>query len=161
MIQGRVLALDVGEKRIGVATCDPSGIVVRTVGVVQATPRERALAELQRIAKDEEAVLFVVGLPLTLRGEHGPQAQRVMAFVDDLKAAIALPVEMRDERFTSVEAERIIEERGGKRRAKGKQRRRGEVDEVAAALILQDYLQEQESLRNRRRYDDEAFENEG
>ena len=160
MIQGRVLALDVGEKRIGVATCDPSGIVVRTVGVVQATPRERALAELQRIAKDEEAVLFVVGLPLTLRGEHGPQAQRVMAFVDDLKAAIALPVEMRDERFTSVEAERIIEERGGKRR-KSKQRRRGEVDEVAAALILQDYLQEQESLRNRRRYDDEAFENEG
>lgn len=154
MIEGRVLALDVGEKRIGVATCDPSGIVVRTVGVVQAEPRERALAELQRLAKEEEAVLFVIGLPLTLRGEHGPQAQRVMGFVEALQQVIALPVVMRDERFTSVEAERIIEERGGKRRPKHK-RRRGEVDEVAAALILQDYLQEQESLRNRRRYEDD------
>lgn len=157
MIEGRVLALDVGEKRIGVATCDPSGIVVRTVGVVQADPRERALAELQRLAKEEEAVLFVVGLPLTLRGEHGPQAQRVMVFVEALQQAVGLPVVMRDERFTSVEAERIIEERGGKRRPKHK-RRRGEVDEVAAALILQDYLQEQESLRNRRRYEDTDLE---
>jgi putative Holliday junction resolvase len=79
MNQGRIIALDVGERRIGVAACDPSGIVVRAVGIVQAEPRERALAELQRIVKDEEAVLIIVGLPLTLRGEHGPQAQRVTA----------------------------------------------------------------------------------
>ena len=149
MNQGRIIALDVGERRIGVAACDPSGIVVRAVGIVQAEPRERALAELQRIVKDEEAVLIIVGLPLTLRGEHGPQAQRVTAFVETLQAVVALPIVLRDERYTSVEAERIIEERGGKR----KKRRRGEVDEVAATLILQDYLNEQYVQRPRLRDD--------
>lgn len=158
MIGGRIVALDVGEKRIGVATCDPSGIVVRTVGVVQAEPRERAIAELQRIVRDEEAVLVLVGLPLTLRSEHGPQAQRVSAFADVLKAALSVPIEFRDERYTSVEAERIISERGSKRR-KGKAQRRGEVDEVAAALILQDYLQERAMHRARQRAEkDEPFD---
>lgn len=149
MVNGRIIALDVGERRIGVATCDPSGIVVRPVGVVQAEPRERALAELQRIVHDEEAVLIVVGLPLTLRGEHGPQAQRVAAFVEALKGVLTIPVQMRDERYTSVEAQRIISERnerGGKR--KKQKQRRGEVDEIAAALILQDYLQELQSRRS-------------
>lgn len=140
MIKGRILALDVGNRRIGVATCDPSGIVVRPVGVVQAEPRERALAELQRIVHDEEAVAIVVGLPLTLRGEHGPQAQRVTEFAEALKGVVSIPLVMRDERYTSVEAQRIIDERGGKR--KKQKQRRGEVDEIAAALILQDYLQE-------------------
>jgi len=154
MNQGRIIALDVGERRIGVAACDPSGIVVRAVGIVQAEPRERALAELQRIVKDEEAVLIIVGLPLTLRGEHGPQAQRVTAFVEALQAVVALPIVLRDERYTSVEAERIIEERGGKR----KKRRRGEVDEVAATLILQDYLNEQYVQRSHPRDDTDGLD---
>lgn len=137
-MNGRIIALDVGEKRIGVAACDPMGIVVRPVGVVQAEPRERALAELQRIVHDEEAVTIVVGLPLTLRGEEGPQAKRVLDFVEALKGVLTIPFVMRDERYTSVEAQRIIDERGGKR----KKQRRGEVDEIAATLILQDYLNE-------------------
>ena len=137
-MNGRMIALDVGEKRIGVAACDPMGIVVRPVGVVQAEPRERALAELQRIVHDEEAVTIVVGLPLTLRGEEGPQAKRVLDFVEALKGVLTIPFVMRDERYTSVEAQRIIDERGGKR----KKQRRGEVDEIAATLILQDYLNE-------------------
>jgi putative Holliday junction resolvase len=145
MVNGRIIALDVGERRIGVAVCDPSGIVVRPVGVVQAEPRERALAELQRIVHDEEAVLIVVGLPLTLRGEHGPQAQRVAEFVEAVKGVVSIPLVLRDERYTSVEAQRIIEERGGKR--KKQKRRRGEVDEIAASLILQDYLQEVQMQR--------------
>ncbi|MDP9309781.1 MAG: Holliday junction resolvase RuvX [Chloroflexota bacterium] len=149
-MNGRVVALDVGDKRIGVAACDPSGIVVRAVGVVQAEPQTQALAEIQRIVNAEEAVLILVGLPLTLRGEHGPQAQRVTAFADALRQVVAVPLVFRDERFTSVEAERIIEARGGKRK---KNRRRGEVDEVAATLILQDYLTEQEFQRPRS-YDD-------
>jgi putative Holliday junction resolvase len=157
-MNGRIVALDVGEKRIGVAACDPSGIVVRTAGVVQAEPRERALNELQRIVADEEAVLVLVGLPLTLRGEQGPQAQRVMAFVDALRAVISVPFEFRDERFTSVEAERIIEERGGKRRKKdSRNKQRGEIDQVAASLILQDYLNEQQIQRARPAYDDDLL----
>lgn len=148
MSAGRVVALDVGERRIGVAACDPMGIVVRAVGVVQAEPRERALADIAKIVQDEEAVLLVIGLPLTLRGENGPQAQRVMAFAEALAQVIKVPQVFRDERFTSVEAQRIIEERGGKRKKK-KTQRRGEVDEVAATLILQDYLSEQEIQRSR------------
>jgi putative holliday junction resolvase len=148
-MNGRILALDIGEKRIGVATCDPLGIVVRPVGVVAAEVRERALADIKKIVQDEEAVLIIAGLPLTLRGEEGPQAQRVLGFVEALRAAVDVPIELRDERYTSTEAERIIEERGGKR----KKRRRGEVDEIAATLILQDYLNEQQ-MRQPRRYND-------
>lgn len=142
-MKGRIIALDVGDKRIGVATCDPMGIVVRPVGVVQAEPRERALVEIQRIVHDEEAVAIVVGLPLTLRGEEGPQAKRVLDFVEALKGVLTIPFVMRDERYTSVEAQRIIDERGGKR----KKQRRGEVDEIAATLILQDYLNELQMQR--------------
>lgn len=143
MMRGRIIALDVGDKRIGVAACDPSGIVVRPAGVVQAEPRERALAEIQRIVRDEEAVTIVVGLPLTLRGEEGPQAKRVLDFVESLKGVLTIPFVLRDERYTSVEAQRIIDDRGGKR----KKQRRGEVDEIAATLILQDYLNELQMQR--------------
>jgi putative Holliday junction resolvase len=144
-MNGRVIALDIGEKRIGVATCDPLRITVRPVGVVQAEPKERALAELQRIVRDEEAVLIVAGLPLTLRGEKGPQARRVLDFIESLRDVVDVPIELRDERYTSAEAERIIAERGGKR----KKRKRGDVDEIAATLILQDYLTEQQIQRAR------------
>ncbi len=144
-MNGRVIALDIGERRIGVAACDPLRITVRPVGVVQAAPRERALAELQRIARDEEAVLIIVGLPLTLRGEEGLQARRVLEFVESLRGVVDVPIELRDERYTSAEAERIIAERGGKR----KKRKVGEVDEIAATLILQDYLNEHQFRRVR------------
>lgn len=142
---GRIVALDVGERRIGVAVSDPSGLFVRGAGVVPADPRERAIAELGRIVADEQAVLLVIGLPLTLRGEEGPQAQRVLAFAGALQQAVPLPQILRDERYTSVEAKRIIEERGGGRRSKKKRRNqpaKGEVDELAARLILEDYLSE-------------------
>ncbi len=143
-MMGRIVALDIGERRIGVAVSDPSGIVVRSAGVVKAESRAHALAELQRIVREEEAVLLVVGLPLTLRGERGPQAQRVMEFVEALRAVVPVPLALIDERFTSSEAERIIREYGSKR----DKRRREAVDEIAAKLILEDYLQEQR-LKNR------------
>jgi putative Holliday junction resolvase len=138
---GRIIALDVGSRRIGVAACDPHGIVVRAVGVVRADLRAQALAEIQRIVQHEEAVLVVVGLPLTLRGEHGPQAQRVLAFAAELEKTLPVPLVFVDERYTSVEAKRIIKEHGTKRQ----KRRRESVDEVAAVLILEDFLQERRS----------------
>jgi len=145
-MNGRIVALDVGERRIGVAVSDPSGLVVRGAGVVLADPRERAIAELGRIVADEQAVLLVIGLPLTLRGEQGPQAQRVLAFAEALHQAVPVAQVLRDERYTSVEAKRIIEERGGGRRSKKKRRNqppKGAVDELAAKLILEDFLSEQ------------------
>ena len=136
---GRVVALDVGSRRIGIAACDPYGIVVRPVGVVSAKVQAQALSEIERIVRDEEARLVVIGLPLTLRGEEGPQAQLVLAFAAELEKRIAVPLAFVDERYTSVEATRIIKEHGTKRQ----KRRRERVDEVAAMLILEDFLQQQ------------------
>lgn len=150
-MNGRVIALDIGERRIGIAACDPYRIVVSTLGVVKAEPRERALAQLQRIVRDEEAALVVVGLPLTLRGEHGPQAKQVLAFAEELRAIINVPVVFYDERFTSSEAERLIQEYGSKR----DKHRREAVDEMAARLILEDYLHEQRIKQARMSENDE------
>jgi putative Holliday junction resolvase len=138
---GRIVALDVGSRRIGVASCDPHGIVVGPVGVVAAKVPAHALDQIAKIVQDEEARLLVVGLPLTLRGEHGPQAQRVLAFAAELEKRLAVPIVFVDERYTSVEAERIIKEHGTKRQ----KRRRESVDEVAAMLILEDFLLQQQA----------------
>lgn len=136
---GRIVCLDVGTKRIGVAACDPTRTVARIVGVVQAQPAERAIREIVRILVEEEAVELVVGMPWTLEGEIGPQAQRVLDFVEKLRPAVTIPITYYDERLTSSEAERLLNEQGGFTK---EQRRRGVVDELAALLILEDYLQE-------------------
>ena len=138
--RGRIVALDIGSKRIGVAACDPHRLVTRAVGVVPAEPLGRALQQIEAIVRDEEAVLVLVGYPLTLRGEVGPQAQRVEAVVEQLRAALPIPVELYDERLTSSEAHRILSEQRPVTRA---DRQRGVVDQLAARLILDDYLQEQ------------------
>ncbi len=136
---GRIVALDVGTKRIGVAACDPTRTLVRVVGMVPARPIERAITAINRILRDEEAVELVIGLPWTLEGEIGPQAQRVIDFVDRLRPSIQIPITFYDERLTSAEAERLLNEQGGFSR---EDRRKGRVDEIAAGLILEDYLQE-------------------
>ena len=137
---GRIVALDIGAKRIGVATCDPSRIVTRIVGVVHTPPVDKALKRIVEILREEEAVLILVGYPLTLRGEVGPQAQRIDAFVEQLRGATTVPIELYDERFTSSEARRVLEEQ---RPLTREERRQGRVDELAARLLLDDYLQEQ------------------
>ena len=134
---GRIVALDIGSQRIGVAACDPYRIVTRTAGMVRAEPLENAIKRIVEIVRDEEAVLVVVGYPLTLRGEVGPQAKRIDAFVERLCEALDVPIERYDERLTSSEARRILEEQGPLTR---EDRRRGVVDQLAARLLLEDYL---------------------
>ena len=136
---GRVVALDVGSKRIGVAACDPDRIVTRSAGVVRGEPVAEAIAAIARLVRDEEAVLVIVGHPLTLRGEVGPQAQRIEAFVEQLRGALPVPVELYDERLTSSEAQRLLEE---ERPVSREERRKGLIDQLAARLLLDDYLQE-------------------
>ncbi len=136
---GRVLALDVGAKRIGVAACDPDRIVTRSAGVVRGEPVAEAIAAIARLVRDEEAVLVIVGYPLTLRGEVGPQAQRIEAFVEQLRGTLPVPVELYDERLTSSEAQRLLEE---ERPVSREERRKGLIDQLAARLLLDDYLQE-------------------
>ncbi len=98
----KVLALDYGAARTGVAVSDPSGTIARPLGVVERAGSEAGIERLAELVRSEGAERVVVGLPLTLRGEHGVQARETEAFVEALRAAVDVPVESYDERFTTV-----------------------------------------------------------
>jgi putative Holliday junction resolvase len=117
----KILALDYGSARTGVAVSDPTGTLARPVTIVQRATTDAGFAELLRTIAVEEPELVVVGMPLTLRGEEGEQAKETAAFVERLTAAIDVPVETYDERFTSVLA--------------------GGDDARAAAHLLSSYLE--------------------
>ncbi len=97
----KVVAVDYGSARTGVAVSDPSGTIARPLGVVERAGSEAGLAKLAELIRDESAERVVVGLPLTLRGEHGAQARETEAFVAALRGAVDVPVESFDERFTT------------------------------------------------------------
>ena len=122
----RVLALDYGAARTGVAVSDASGTLARPVGVVRKAATEAGLGELARLVAEHEAEVVLVGLPLTLRGEHGKQAAETEAFVEELRALLSVPVETADERCTTALAQRF----GGN----------APEDAVAAAHLLQGWL---------------------
>lgn len=131
----RMLALDVGERRIGVAVSDPSGLIAQPLLVIDRRGARADLARIAALVAEQSADRIVVGYPLTLGGTSGVQAQRVDRFVEQLRAAVPVEVVTADERLSTVAAERSLLE-GGLRRA----RRRQVRDAVAAALILQGYL---------------------
>lgn len=97
----KVLALDFGSARTGVAVSDPTGSVARPVGVVEDAASEQGIARVLALARDEGVELIVVGLPITLRGERGAQAKETERFVESLRAATDVPVDSFDERFTT------------------------------------------------------------
>jgi putative Holliday junction resolvase len=97
----KVLALDYGSARTGVAVSDPTGTLARPLGVVERASTEDGLAEIARLAREEVAERIVVGLPLTLRGTRGEQAAETERFVEALRGSVDLPVELFDERFTT------------------------------------------------------------
>ena len=97
----KVLALDYGPARTGVAVSDPTGTLARPVGVVERAASKTGLARLVELVRAEEPERIVVGLPLTLRGEHGEQARETERFVQALRAVVDVPVESLDERFTT------------------------------------------------------------
>lgn len=130
----RVLALDLGERRIGVAVSDPTGTVARPVGVVERKSRAEDFATIARLVAEYGAERVVIGRPLTLRGEVGPQARWVEAYAQALAEALPVPVELWDERYTTATAEEIW-------RTARPRKKRGGVDAVAAAVILQGYLE--------------------
>lgn len=128
----KVLALDYGSARTGVAVSDPTGTVARPLGVVERAASEEGITRLVELARAEDVEHVVVGLPLTLRGEHGAQAKETARFVELLRDAIDLPVESFDERFTT----KLAEETG---RGRAEQSSVAE-DAVAAAHLLTTYL---------------------
>lgn len=130
---GRILALDWGKRRIGLAVCDELGLTVRGLETLIRSNREADLAALEAVAREQEARALVVGRPLELDGAVGKSARQAEQFARTLARRLALPLELHDERLTSREAESILQQRG-RRYAKA------EIDSVAATLILESYL---------------------
>jgi putative Holliday junction resolvase len=131
----RVLGLDIGEKRIGVAVSDPAGAVATPLVVLDA---KRVLGDgldLRRIIAEYEVDEVVIGLPLSLDGTEGPQARRVRAIAGRLGAYVDVPLSFADERYSSSDAKRSMSATGVSERAQ-----RGSVDMVAAAIFLQCHL---------------------
>jgi putative holliday junction resolvase len=129
------MALDMGEKRIGIALSDETQLLARSYEVLPRTSRRADFARLAEIARLEEVGFLVVGLPLTLDGEEGPLVPWVRDYTAALAETLQLPYAFWDESFTSQQASRSMRDRGTTARDQ-----RGWVDAVAAAFILQDYL---------------------
>jgi putative Holliday junction resolvase len=131
----RYLGLDVGDKRIGVALSDESAILASGLDTVTRVGPRKDPKAIAALVRQHEAQEVVVGLPRTLDGGIGPQAQKVLEFIEDLRAVVKVPVVPWDERFTSVVANQALVEAGVSRRD-----RKISVDKVSAILILQSYL---------------------
>jgi putative holliday junction resolvase len=134
--RGRLLAVDYGERRIGLAISDPMGIIASPAGfILRRAGKRPPIAELIRRATALEARGFVVGLPLDANGEDTDRATEVRCLAEELQRRTALPVELIDERFTTAAALRAIREMGGSTR-----QRKGDVDALAATVLLQHAL---------------------
>ncbi|HSD49347.1 MAG TPA: Holliday junction resolvase RuvX [Actinomycetota bacterium] len=131
---GRVLALDLGDVRIGVAISDPGRRLAVPLGTIH-TGAPTDLKAVASLVREHDVALVVVGHPLLLSGEAGDRARHAEAFVDALRSVLSVPVALQDERLSTVEADRALREAGASGR-----RRRAVVDRSAATVILQAYL---------------------
>ena len=131
----RLLGLDVGERRIGVAVSDPTGTITSPLTAIQRAGLEDDLKAITDLAEKHEAAAIVVGLPISLNGRMGPQARLIQEFTRSLSKISPVPVHSQDERFSTVEAERLLREAG-----RAPSRDKGLRDSAAACVILQAYL---------------------
>ena len=131
----RSMGLDVGDVRIGIALSDQTGLIAQGHATLERSGWDRDLGCLAEMAEKHEVDRFVVGNPLNLDGSAGRQAERSRDFADRLREVTGLPVVLWDERFTSLSAEKTLIEAGVRRK-----KRRGAIDRVAAAIMLQSYL---------------------
>ena len=136
----RILALDVGSKRIGVAISDPLGITAQGLETIQRQNKRRDWEALNAVLKTYDVSEIVVGLPLRLSGAEGTQSEKMRVFAQELQAKSGLPVHLWDERWTSTEANRLLRETNLSIEKRGKA-----VDRMAAVLILQSWLQSRSS----------------
>ncbi len=131
----RLLGLDVGDKRIGIALSDESAFIASPRETLERKGNRKDIAHLLELARREDVSEIVVGMPWKLDGSKGPQAEKVNRFIEALRAETDIPIATWDERLSTVGAERALLEADVSRA-----KRRGAVDRVAAALILQSYL---------------------
>jgi putative Holliday junction resolvase len=133
----RILALDIGDRRIGIAVSDPTELIARPLAIIARKDTSSDLAAVAELARKHDARTVVIGMPLSLDGHSGPQAENVRQFASILATVLTIPLEMCDERFSSVAAREHRLESGTR-----KKKRRAPDDDAAAAVILQNYLDE-------------------
>jgi putative Holliday junction resolvase len=134
----KVLAVDYGERRVGLAVSDPTGTLARPLpALVRRRGRRPPVQRIAELARAEGVSEIVVGWPLDLEGEEGPRAREVRAFAEALAQRTGLPVRLWDERLTTVRAQRTLRESGAR---PSERRRKSRADEIAACWILQAYL---------------------
>lgn len=131
----RILALDHGTVRIGVALSDELKMIASPLEFIPAEPFADVLTRLKALVREKEVELIVIGMPRNMDGSYGPAAEKVREFATALKDALAIPLKMWDERLTSTQANRMMSEGGVKR-----DKRKEKVDGMAAAIFLQSYL---------------------
>ncbi|MSR43294.1 MAG: Holliday junction resolvase RuvX [Pedosphaera sp.] len=131
----RILALDHGTVRIGVAVSDELKMIAQPLEFIPAQPFSDFLVRLKQLLKEKEVELVLIGMPRNMDGSYGPAAEKVREFVVVLKETIGVPMRLWDERLTTVQAHRLLGEAGMKAKD-----RKGKVDRSAAAILLQSYL---------------------
>ena len=131
----RIMALDLGSKRVGVALSDELGLTAGGLTVLDREPKDQFLQAVKELSLEHQCGLIVLGLPRRMDGSLGPEAQRVLALARDIEAHVGLPVETWDERLSTVAVERVLLEADLSRK-----KRKKVIDKVAAAYILQSYL---------------------
>jgi len=136
----RSLGLDIGDKRVGVALSDPEGILASPFTIINRTDDRTDVEAIINIVNQQQVKQVIVGLPRSMDGSIGRQAEKVEAFAQKLCSHTEVPVEFRDERLTTVSAKRLMQSVGKK-----KTRKKARDDAIAAALILQSYLDETHS----------------
>ena len=138
----RCLGLDIGDSRIGVALSDSMGILASPHAIIERNDEARALDDIIAIIGQNQVEVIVAGLPRSMDGSIGKQVEKVTAFIDKLAQQTKVPIEFRDERLTTVSARRLMQDN-----RKKKSRKDTRDDAVAAALILQGYLEERQNVR--------------
>ena len=131
----RILALDHGTKRVGVAVSDETKTIAQPLEFILAEPFADFLDRLKQLLREKEVDLILIGMPRNMDGSFGPAAQKVEAFVAVLRSAVTVPIKTWDERLTSAQANRILVQASVRR-----DKRKEKVDKMAAAILLQSYL---------------------
>ncbi len=131
----RILALDHGTRRIGVAVSDETKTIAQPLEYIPAEPFADFLERLKQLLAEKEVDCILLGLPRNMDGSYGPAAQKVEAFASALKSAVTVPIKLWDERLTSTMANRILIQANVRR-----DKRKEQVDKMAAAILLQSYL---------------------
>ena len=134
----RVLGIDYGERRIGLALSDPLGIIAKPLKVIDRKITPDYKSEIIEIIDEKEVVEIIVGLPVTMKGNYSGQTKAVQKFIDEISGICNIPVTEIDERFSSIAAKKSLHEQGVKTGHE-----KGRVDETAAAIILQEFLDSQ------------------